>query len=76
MESTKAVQPDSENETRVECAQCGLSTKLSLSVRDLPMDPLIALYSAVPSQVFRMKMWKDRELNQMGAFSGACFLEI
>ncbi|CAG5094415.1 Oidioi.mRNA.OKI2018_I69.XSR.g13537.t1.cds [Oikopleura dioica] len=50
MESTKAVQPDSENETRVECAQCGLSTKLSLSVRDLPMDPLIALYSAVPSQ--------------------------
>jgi hypothetical protein len=38
----------------VECAACGNKTLLTGendSIQKLPMDPLIALYSAVPTQV-------------------------
>ena len=39
---------------QVDCAACGVQTYLKENdegVKSLPMDPLIALYSAVPSQV-------------------------
>ena len=36
---------------KIDCAACGSKTFLKTDVYGLPMDPLVALYSAVPSQV-------------------------
>ena len=36
---------------KIDCAACGSKTILKTDVYGLPMDPLVALYSAVPSQV-------------------------
>ena len=38
---------------QIDCAACGSQTILhdDGTIQDLPLDPLVALYSAVPSQV-------------------------
>jgi hypothetical protein len=50
LQSRIEVSHDSNAADCVDCAACGSQTVLDKDIQSLPMDPLVALYSAVPTQ--------------------------
>ena len=57
---------------KIDCAACGSKTILKTDVYGLPMDPLVALYSAVPSQVgFLFQAYRGSKLDSI--YHGVAF---